>query len=209
MLALVPDRPVSFEVFADDFATMEGQAREIASWGSNVYVKIPVTNTKGEFSGPLLTRLSAAGRQAQRDRSDDQRPGQAHCGLPCRARACDRLGICRADCRYRSRSRAADARGADAARETGPRPNCFGRARGNCSISFKPMLSAATSSLSPPISSKSCRWSARISIGIRSTLSRCSIRTRRTPRSLSQLGPSGLRSKKLPAAGVQRLCRAW
>lgn len=61
VLALVPDRPVSFEVFADDFATMEGQAREIASWGSNVYVKIPVTNTKGEFSGPLLTRLSAAG----------------------------------------------------------------------------------------------------------------------------------------------------
>ena len=61
VLALIPDRPVSFEVFADDFPTMEGQAREIASWGSNVYVKIPVTNTKGEFAGPLLTRLSAAG----------------------------------------------------------------------------------------------------------------------------------------------------
>jgi len=61
VLALIPDRPVSFEVFADDFPTMEGQAREIASWGSNVYVKIPVTNTQGEFSGPLLTRLSAAG----------------------------------------------------------------------------------------------------------------------------------------------------
>jgi transaldolase len=61
VLSFIPDRPVSFEVFADDFPTMEGQAREIASWGSNVYVKIPVTNTKGEFAGPLLTRLSAAG----------------------------------------------------------------------------------------------------------------------------------------------------
>jgi transaldolase len=61
VLSFIPDRPVSFEVFADDFPTMEAQAREIASWGGNVYVKIPVTNTKGEFAGPLLTRLSAAG----------------------------------------------------------------------------------------------------------------------------------------------------
>ena len=61
VLKLIPDRPVSFEVFADDFPTMEAQGREIASWGSNVYVKIPVTNTKGEFAGPLLSRLSGAG----------------------------------------------------------------------------------------------------------------------------------------------------
>jgi transaldolase len=61
VLKLIPDRPVSFEVFADDFPTMEAQGREIASWGGNVYVKVPVTNTKGEFAGPLLTRLSAAG----------------------------------------------------------------------------------------------------------------------------------------------------
>jgi transaldolase len=61
VLKLIPDRPVSFEVFADDFPTMEAQGREIASWGSNVYVKIPVTNTKGEFAGPLMTRLSSAG----------------------------------------------------------------------------------------------------------------------------------------------------
>jgi transaldolase len=60
-LRLIPDRPVSFEVFADDFPTMEAQGREIASWGNNVYVKIPVTNTKGEFAGPLMTRLSSAG----------------------------------------------------------------------------------------------------------------------------------------------------
>jgi transaldolase len=61
VLKLIPDRPVSFEVFADDFPTMEAQGREIASWGGNVYVKIPVTNTKGEFAGPLLTRLSNDG----------------------------------------------------------------------------------------------------------------------------------------------------
>jgi transaldolase len=61
VLAAIPDRPVSFEVFADDFPTMEAQGREIASWGENVYVKVPVTNTKGEFAGPLLATLSRAG----------------------------------------------------------------------------------------------------------------------------------------------------
>lgn len=61
VLKIVTDRPVSFEVFADDFATMEKQAMEIASWGSNVNVKIPVTNTKGEFCGPLVKSLSDAG----------------------------------------------------------------------------------------------------------------------------------------------------
>lgn len=61
VLAAIPDRPVSFEVFADDFGQMELQALEIASWGRNVNVKIPVTNTKGEFSGALVERLSKAG----------------------------------------------------------------------------------------------------------------------------------------------------
>ena len=61
VLKAIPDRPVSFEVFADDFAEMETQALEIASWGKNVNVKIPVTNTKREFSGPLVERLSKAG----------------------------------------------------------------------------------------------------------------------------------------------------
>jgi len=63
VLKIVPDKPVSFEVFADDFLTMERQAMEIASWGKNVNVKIPVTNTKGEFSGPLVGKLSNAGVQ--------------------------------------------------------------------------------------------------------------------------------------------------
>jgi transaldolase len=63
VLAAIPDRPVSFEVFADDFAAMEAQALEIASWGRHVNVKIPVTNTKGEFCGPLAERLSKQGVQ--------------------------------------------------------------------------------------------------------------------------------------------------
>jgi transaldolase len=62
-LHVVGDRPISFEVFADDFGEMEKQAFEIASWGKNIYVKIPVTNTKGEFSGALVERLSRAGVQ--------------------------------------------------------------------------------------------------------------------------------------------------
>src|SRR3990172_5621705 len=63
VLAAIPDRPVSFEVFADDFATMETQALEIASWGKHVNVKIPVTNTKGDFCGALVERLSKQGVQ--------------------------------------------------------------------------------------------------------------------------------------------------
>ncbi len=61
VLRAIPDRPVSFEVFADDLEAMETQAREIATWGANVNVKIPVTNTKGVFCGPVIRRLSAAG----------------------------------------------------------------------------------------------------------------------------------------------------
>ena len=61
VLKVVDGRPVSFEVFADDFGEMEAQALEIASWGENVNVKIPVTNTKGDFSGALVERLSKAG----------------------------------------------------------------------------------------------------------------------------------------------------
>jgi transaldolase len=61
ILDWIPDRPVSFEVFADDFAEMERQARKIASWGENVYVKIPITNTQGESSVQLICRLAHSG----------------------------------------------------------------------------------------------------------------------------------------------------
>ena len=57
VLEVVTDRPISFEVFADEFDEMEKQAMEIASWGRNVNVKIPVTNTRRQLSGPLIERL--------------------------------------------------------------------------------------------------------------------------------------------------------
>jgi transaldolase len=61
ILAEITDRPISLEVFADDFAEMERQARKISAWGKNVYVKVPVTNTKAESALPLIRRLSGAG----------------------------------------------------------------------------------------------------------------------------------------------------
>jgi transaldolase len=57
-IAAIPDLPISFEVFSDDFDTMEREAREIASWGGNTYVKIPVTNTRGESASSLIRQLS-------------------------------------------------------------------------------------------------------------------------------------------------------
>jgi transaldolase len=61
ILNVIRDRPISFEVFSDDFDEMERQAREIATWGSNVYVKIPVTNTRRMPSHELVSRLSHDG----------------------------------------------------------------------------------------------------------------------------------------------------
>ncbi len=61
ILTDLPDRPISFEVIADDFSEMEREARAIASWGPQVYVKIPVTNTRGESSCDLVRRLSRDG----------------------------------------------------------------------------------------------------------------------------------------------------
>ena len=61
ILEVVNDRPISFEVFADEFSEMERQAHKIASWADNVYVKIPITNTRREPSHDLVQRLSGAG----------------------------------------------------------------------------------------------------------------------------------------------------
>src|SRR5262245_2069936 len=83
VLAATTDRPVSFEVFADDFASMAEQARTIAAWGPNVNVKIPITNTKGSHG-----RISGVACRPRRSRS------RAHCGTGrCRraARAALRL----------------------------------------------------------------------------------------------------------------------
>ena len=59
IIAHIPDRPLSFEVFSDEFEDMERQALEIANWGQNVYVKIPATNTRGQPSYDLIRRLVA------------------------------------------------------------------------------------------------------------------------------------------------------
>jgi transaldolase len=61
VLDAIPDRPISFEVFADEPAEMEAQAHTIAGWGENVYVKVPITNSRGESSVPLVRRLAAHG----------------------------------------------------------------------------------------------------------------------------------------------------
>ncbi len=61
VLAVITEKPISFEVFADDLESMYAQARTIASWGRNVNVKIPVTNTEGVFTGPIIERLSKEG----------------------------------------------------------------------------------------------------------------------------------------------------
>jgi transaldolase len=63
VLEHIVDRPISFEVFSDDFNEMERQAHKIAAWGKNVYVKIPVTNTRRESSSDLVHRLSSEGVQ--------------------------------------------------------------------------------------------------------------------------------------------------
>lgn len=63
VLEHIPDRPISFEVFSDEFKEMERQARKIASWGRNVYVKIPVTNTRHESSVELVRCLAREGIQ--------------------------------------------------------------------------------------------------------------------------------------------------
>ena len=61
VLRAIPDRPISFEVFSDDLDEMQSQALHISSWGPNVYVKVPVTNTKGESAGLILQSLAAVG----------------------------------------------------------------------------------------------------------------------------------------------------
>ncbi len=61
VIAAVNGMPISFEVFSDDFAEMEREARVIHSWGRNASVKIPVTNTEGRSAAPLIRRLSSEG----------------------------------------------------------------------------------------------------------------------------------------------------
>ena len=61
ILQEIPDRPISFEVFADDFPEMARQARKIATWGKNIRVKIPITNARRESAVPLCEQLTREG----------------------------------------------------------------------------------------------------------------------------------------------------
>jgi transaldolase len=61
VLEIIRDKPISFEVFSDDFKEMKRQALKINKWGSNVYVKIPITNTRGESAVDLIRELSSEG----------------------------------------------------------------------------------------------------------------------------------------------------
>ena len=61
ILSIIKDKSLSLEVFSDDLNIMEEQALEIASWGENVYVKIPITNTKGESTYQLIEKLGKKG----------------------------------------------------------------------------------------------------------------------------------------------------
>lgn len=63
VIRAIPDMPISFEVFSNDFDVMRQEAEKIASWGENVYVKIPITNASGDSAIPLIKELSAQGVQ--------------------------------------------------------------------------------------------------------------------------------------------------
>ena len=103
ILKAIPDRPISLEVFSDDFAEMEAQARRIASWGENVYVKIPVTNTQGESSVPAGPSPGQGGGQAERHGPDDPGAGARRRGGAGLGPAGVRLGLRRPGRRHRSR----------------------------------------------------------------------------------------------------------
>ena len=109
ILQSIPDRPISLEVFSDDFAEMEVQARRIASWGENVYVKIPVTNTQGESSLPLV-RAGQGGSQAERHGVDDPGAGARRVSSAGPRAGGVRFGVRRPRRRHRTRPGSDDGR---------------------------------------------------------------------------------------------------
>ena len=102
----VTDKPISFEVLCDEFDEMADQARRIASWGPNVFVKIPVTNTRAESAAPLIRQLSAEGLQlnvtAILAPAQIRTVAEALVDAP----AADRVGVRRSRRRHRARPRA-------------------------------------------------------------------------------------------------------
>ena len=132
VLVAIPDRPVSFEVFADDFASMAEQARTIAAWGPNVNVKIPVTNTKGQSAAELIRALSSEGvvLNVTAIFTLDQVRAVDRCARPGDGGDC--LGFRRPHRRYRCRSDPAHALRASRSRPRVRRQSCFGRAPASC-----------------------------------------------------------------------------
>jgi hypothetical protein len=102
-----PDKPISFEVFSDEFDEMRRQAMEIMSWGKNVYVKIPVTNTRAEPADDLIASLASGRRQTEHHGRDDAAAGAAHLRRPGRLRPSLHFGFRRPHRRHRPRSAAA------------------------------------------------------------------------------------------------------
>ena len=115
LVAAVPDRHISFEVFSDDIAEMVAQARVIATWGKNVYVKLPVTNTRGEPLFDAVRTLSREGVKINMTAIFAARAGRPGGRCARWRRAGLRLGVCRPARRFRHRL-SADHAGRDRAR---------------------------------------------------------------------------------------------
>ena len=126
VLAEIPDRPISFEVFSDEITEMKRQAMQIAGWGDTVYVKIPVSNTRREPTYELIRDLSKSGvrlnitaimslgRCATSVRPSPEAPR-------------GRFGLRRADRRYRTRSDTSDGRGPGASPAVSERRTALGQ----------------------------------------------------------------------------------
>ncbi len=146
LLEQIPDRPISFEVFADDPGEMRRQALLIASWAENVYVKIPITTTDGESVLDLVSDLSADGVKvnvtAMMTTEQVRLAADALDGGP----PVLRLGVRRADRRHRARSRPDNAGMCGGASHPIRTSNSSGRVPASSSICFKRMQLDVTSS---------------------------------------------------------------
>ncbi len=161
ILTAIPDKPISFEVFSDDLADMERQARLITTWGKNVYTKIPITNTKGESCIPLIRKLAKEGVKLNvtalltlkqvRETADALRGGAPSVVSVFAGRIAD---TGRDPVPVHARLR----------RHPGGRAErrcCCGRARASCSTSTRPRRPAAASSPCRTTSSRSsAAWAA-------------------------------------------------
>ena len=150
IVAAVPDRHLSFEVISDDIDEMVAQARLIASWGKNVYVKLPVTTSRNEPLYDAVRIAVARRREDQHDRDLHAGSGQARDRCARRRRAGLCFGVRGAACRFRHRLSPdhaergqAGARDTPTSRSSGPRP-------AKCSTSSRRTRWAATSSPRPP-----------------------------------------------------------